>query len=888
MIGNFNMEAQNILLNAKKEMNELGHPYIGTEHLLLSILKSDSDISNRLNSYNLNYNNFKEELCKIVGTTDKKSEYFLYTPLLRKVIENAIIDSKENNDGEVTSEHLFFAMLEEGEGIAIRILIGMGIDIESMYDDFSSSLIKKTKKGKKKKLMIYDLGFDMTSNAKEGLVDPVIGRDKEVKRVMEILCRRTKNNPILIGEAGVGKTAIVEELSRLIANDEVPNNLIGKKVISLDMATMVAGTKYRGEFEERMKKVIKELEDNDDIILFIDEIHTLVGAGGAEGAIDASNILKPALARGKIRCIGATTIEEYKKFIEKDSALERRFQKIYIKEPSIEETINILNNLKPIYEVISLDMATMVAGTKYRGEFEERMKKVIKELEDNDDIILFIDEIHTLVGAGGAEGAIDASNILKPALARGKIRCIGATTIEEYKKFIEKDSALERRFQKIYIKEPSIEETINILNNLKPIYEKYHNVIVPDSIINSIVSLSEKYIFDRNRPDKEIDILDEVCSMVSMKDNQDIINKKNIKKKIEILEEEKNSYIIDNNIDKAYDIRKKETELLSILNELELSSVKDKNEITIEDVAFVINSRTNTPIYEVMEDSSRSINNIKNNLKRKIIGQDKAIDSLIEMTKRIKFGYNDRVYSSLFVGPTGVGKSALAKWYANNIVGESNFIRLDMSEFGDSTSVNKILGSSPGYVGYDDNKNILEEVRNKPNSVILLDEIDKAHPSVINLFYQILEDGKIKNSKGIDVRFNNSVIIMTSNIGFEKNSIGFNKINESTLSTLKNYFSVSFINRIDNVIAFNRLSEDNIRDIINIKLDDINNKYKSINISFTDNLINDIVSESKYNEFGARRLDKIIGSKVENKIIDAIMNKDNDVVIDSIKENITS
>lgn len=767
MIGNFNMEAQNILLNAKKEMNELGHPYIGTEHLLLSILKSDSDISNRLNSYNLNYNNFKEELCKIVGTTDKKSEYFLYTPLLRKVIENAIIDSKENNDGEVTSEHLFFAMLEEGEGIAIRILIGMGIDIESMYDDFSSSLIKKTKKGKKKKLMIYDLGFDMTSNAKEGLVDPVIGRDKEVKRVMEILCRRTKNNPILIGEAGVGKTAIVEELSRLIANDEVPNNLIGKKVISLDMATMVAGTKYRGEFEERMKKVIKELEDNDDIILFIDEIHTLVGAGGAEGAIDASNILKPALARGKIRCIGATTIEEYKKFIEKDSALERRFQKIYIKEPSIEETINILNNLKPIYE-------------------------------------------------------------------------------------------------------------------------KYHNVIVPDSIINSIVSLSEKYIFDRNRPDKEIDILDEVCSMVSMKDNQDIINKKNIKKKIEILEEEKNSYIIDNNIDKAYDIRKKETELLSILNELELSSVKDKNEITIEDVAFVINSRTNTPIYEVMEDSSRSINNIKNNLKRKIIGQDKAIDSLIEMTKRIKFGYNDRVYSSLFVGPTGVGKSALAKWYANNIVGESNFIRLDMSEFGDSTSVNKILGSSPGYVGYDDNKNILEEVRNKPNSVILLDEIDKAHPSVINLFYQILEDGKIKNSKGIDVRFNNSVIIMTSNIGFEKNSIGFNKINESTLSTLKNYFSVSFINRIDNVIAFNRLSEDNIRNIINIKLDDINNKYKSINISFTDNLINDIVSECKYNEFGARRLDKIIGSKVENKIIDAIMNKDNDVVIDSIKENITS
>lgn len=766
MIGNFNMEAQNILLNAKKEMNELGHPYIGTEHLLLSILKSDSDICNRLNSYNLTYNNFKEELCKIVGTTDKKSEYFLYTPLLRKVIENAIIDSKENNDGEVTSEHLFFSMLEEGEGIAIRILIGMGIDIESMYDDFSSSLIKKTKKGKKKKLMIYDLGVDMTNNAKEGLVDPVIGRDKEVKRVMEILCRRTKNNPILIGEAGVGKTAIVEELSRLIANDEVPNNLLGKRIISLDMATMVAGTKYRGEFEERMKKVIKELEDNDDIILFIDEIHTLVGAGGAEGAIDASNILKPALARGKIRCIGATTTLEYKKFIEKDSALERRFQKV---------------------------------------------------------------------------------NIL----------------------------------------EPSIEETTDILYKLKPIYEKYHNVIVPDDMINRIVELSEKYIFDRNRPDKEIDVLDEVCSMVSMKDNNDIIKKKNLKKEIEKLGEEKNSYIIDNKIDKAYDIRKKETELLSILNELEINSNYNKNKITIDDVAFIINSRTNIPIYEVMDNSGSYIDNIKNKLNSHIIGQEEAINTLMEMTKKIKFGYNNGVYSCLFVGPSGVGKSALAKLYAKYLVGENNFIRLDMSEYSDSTSVNKILGSSPGYVGYDDNKNILEEVRNKPQVIILLDEIDKAHPSVINLFYQILEEGKIKNSKGTVVNFSNSIIIMTSNVGFEVNSIGFNK-KDSTLSSLKNYFSIPFINRIDNVIVFNKLDRDNISNVINIKLEDIINKYMNINISYSSDLIDEIIDECKYDDFGARKIGKIIQSKVECKIIDAIINKEKDVYIDSVRENITS
>ena len=325
-----------------------GHPYIGTEHLLLSILNTDSNITERLNNYDLYYDNFKEELSKVVGTSKKKSEYFLYTPLLRKVIESAIMDSKDNNDGEVTIEHLFFSMLEEGEGIAIRILIGMDIDIESMYDDFSTSLIKKSKKNKKKKLLIDDLGVDLTNEAKNGKLDPVIGREKEVRRVMEILCRRTKNNPILIGEAGVGKTAIVEELSRLIANEGVPSGLIGKRVISLDMATMVAGTKYRGEFEERMKKVLKEIEDNTEIILFIDEIHTLVGAGGAEGAIDASNILKPSLARGKIRCIGATTTEEYKKFIEKDSALERRFQKVFVEEPSINETKNILFNIRNI------------------------------------------------------------------------------------------------------------------------------------------------------------------------------------------------------------------------------------------------------------------------------------------------------------------------------------------------------------------------------------------------------------------------------------------------------------------------------------------------------------------------------------------------------------
>jgi len=768
MIGNFNEEAQTILNNAKKEMIGLGHPYIGTEHLLLAILNSDSNICDRLSEYGLEYDNFKSELCKVVGTTDKKNEVFLYTPLLRKVIQNAIIDSKENNDGEVTSEHLFFAMLEEGEGIAIRLIIGMGIDIEDIYDDFSSSLIKKSKKNKKKKLLIYDLGVDLTSEAKNNLLDPVIGRDKEVKRVMEILCRRTKNNPILIGDAGVGKTAIVEELSRLIVNDEVPKVLCDKKIISLDMATMVAGTKYRGEFEERMKKVIKEIEDNDDIILFIDEIHTLVGAGGAEGAIDASNILKPALARGKIRCIGATTTEEYKKFIEKDSALERRFQKIFVNEPSIGETKNILMNIKDIYE-------------------------------------------------------------------------------------------------------------------------KYHNVIIDNDMIDYIINLSEKYIFDRNRPDKEIDILDEVASRVGLRGCTSDNEVRDIKREICKLNKDKNSFIIDNNIDKAYSLRKKETELMSRLNDIELLSRNNKNKILLDDIASVISNRTGVPIYEIISNSG-NVDDMKNSLKDIIVGEDKAIDNLMDITKRIRCGYNDRCYSFLFVGSSGVGKSRLAKEYANILVGADNLIRMDMSEYSDSTAINKILGSSPGYIGYDDNKNILEEIRNKPNSVLLLDEIDKAHPNVINLFYQILEEGKIKNSKGREVRFNNVVVIMTSNIGFEKNGIGFNKKTDSSvISSLKGYFNTAFINRIDNIIVFDRLDDTSIKCIIRKKFEYIRDKYKDINIDINDNVIDEIVNKCEFYEFGARRIDKIISKDIENFIIDGVIRGDKNIYIDSIvKKNITS
>ena len=768
MFNEFCEEARKVMVSAKEEMYELKHPYVGSEHLLLAILKNENDVSKKLKEYKLTYESLKKEIINVIGIGTNPSKWFLYTPLLKRVIENSIIDSKENNNGIVTVEHLFLGILEEGEGVAIRILLGMNIDIDELYQDFAYKIVNTSKCKKNRKLLVDELGYDLNKKARDGCFDPVVGRDKEIQRLLEILCRRTKNNPILIGDAGVGKTAIVEELSRLIANDEVPRALCDKKIISLDMATMVAGTKYRGEFEERMKKVIKEIEDNDDIILFIDEIHTLVGAGGAEGAIDASNILKPALARGKIRCIGATTTEEYKKFIEKDSALERRFQKIFVNEPTIGETKNILMKIKNIYE-------------------------------------------------------------------------------------------------------------------------RYHNVIIDNNMIDYIINLSEKYIFDRNRPDKEIDILDEVASRVGLRGCTSDNEVRDIKREICKLNKDKNSFIIDNNIDKAYSLRKKETELMSRLNDIELLSKNNKNKILLDDIASVISNRTGVPIYEIISNSG-NVDDMENRLKDIIIGENKAIDNLMDITKRIKCGYNDRCYSLLFVGSSGVGKSRLAKEYANILVGADNLIRMDMSEYSDSTAVNKILGSSPGYVGYDDNKNILEEIRNKPNSVLLLDEIDKAHPNVINLFYQILEEGKIKNSKGREVRFNNVVVIMTSNIGFEKNGIGFNKkADSSVISSLKGYFNTAFINRIDNIIVFDRLEETSIKCIIKKRFECIRDKYKDINIDINDNVIDEIVNKCEFYEFGARRIDKIISKDIENVIIDGVIRGDKNIYIDSIaKKNITS
>lgn len=744
MFGKFSEEAQRVLVDAQKEMSELKHPYIGSEHLLLAILKNNQDLVNKFKKYKITYKSFKEELINLVGIGDNTPDLLLYSTTLKTILENVIIESRETGD-EISVNELLLSLLNEGEGKAIRILLSLGVDINKLYSDISEK--RKIKQKKSKKLIVEELGVDLTKRAKNNELDPVIGRDIELNRVIEILSRRTKNNPLLIGEAGVGKTAIAEELARRIVSGNVPMPLKNKRIISVDMACTVAGTKYRGEFEERIKKMVKEFEDNDDVIIFIDEIHTLVGAGGAEGAIDASNILKPALARGKLKLIGATTISEYKKFIEKDNALDRRFQKVFVEEP-------------------------------------------------------------------------DKSNLK------------------------------------------------NILMNLKSIYEAYHGVKIEEKLIDKIIELSDRYIYDRCEPDKSIDILDEVCTKVSLKEakeEKEIIKLSDCLVKIQ---KEKNNAIINQNYDKAYSLKEDEEELQSKINKLKLDYMRKEKvkKVKLKDIVEVVSSKTKIPINEISKDYITSINEIEKTLKENIIGQDEAIDKLIDISKKIKLGIKDKnkSYSVLFCGTTGTGKTYLSKLFAENLVGKNNVIKLDMSEYSESISINKIIGSPAGYVGYDDNKNILEEIRNKPYSVLILDEIEKAHKSVLNFFLNILDEGNCKDSSGKTVRFDNVLIIMTSNAYVSKSLMGFNK--KTTNNSLEDFFSKEFINRIDEIVPFNKFTEEDINKIIIKEANKCYKKYNSENIISLD-MINRIIKESNYEEYGVRKLCKAVRKEIENQIV---------------------
>ena len=746
MYSNFTEEARKVLIGAKEEMLKLRHPYVGSEHLLLSILKDNNDVSKKLKEYNLDYDRFRDELTSIVGLGSKPSEYFLYTPLLKRVMENAMCDSKE-----VTINHLFNSLLEEGEGVAIRILISMNIDINELNKIFK----RQPKRCKSKKLTIDTLGVDLTKKASNNELDPVVGREKEIKRLIEILCRRKKNNPILIGPAGVGKTAIVEELSRMIASGNVPEVLKNKRIISLDMATTVAGTKYRGEFEERLNKILNELEDNDDIILFIDEIHTLVGAGGAEGAIDASNIFKPALARNKMRLIGATTTEEYKKFIVNDKALDRRFQKIDIDEPS---------------------------------------KTIVRE----------------------------------------------------------------------------------ILLKLKDTYSDYHNVIVPTEIIDYIIDMSDRYIKFRKEPDRSIDILDEVCAHVSIKKDKKINRIDILKEELNDILIEKKNLLLHSDYENAIKIKKKEDKVLSKINKLELTMNNKMNTVTKGDVITVISSKSNTPIYELKKDSNKELDELTSYLKKNIIGEDKVIDELMKSYKKIKLGLNDnKCYSILFNGPVGVGKTTLATIFSNKI--SNNVIRIDSSEYSEPHTISKLIGTPSGYVGYGDN-NIFESIKDNPFTVVIIDEIDKLSSNILSLFNQIFDEGKLTDSKGDTIYFNNVIFIMTTNIG--NTSIGFNKIMNNELI---NCFGKSFVNKIDSVIEFDKLDNTSIKLIINNTIKALKSKYKdTIKINIHNGVKEELINLSNYEEMGARKIEKLVKMYLDTIIIDNILLNKNNVQITKI------
>ena len=675
MFNNFSNEAKEVILIAGLEMKELKHPYIGSEHLLLGILKHNNIISRKLKNYNLTYNKFKEEIIKTIGKGTKESKYLLYTPLLKRILNN-VSDYKE-----VTVKDLFNSLLSEGDGIAIRLLISMNIDIDK--------LINIKEKPKKELRIINKYGINLNEKALNNEIDPVIGREKETERLIEILSRRCKNNPILVGKAGVGKTAIVENLSRKIINGEVPLFLRNKKIISIDLSSLVAGTKYRGEFEEKINRLIKEVELNDDIILFIDEVHCIVGAGGAEGAIDASNILKPALARGKIRLIGATTTDEYKKYIEKDEALKRRFQNIEILEPT---------------------------------------KNMTKK----------------------------------------------------------------------------------ILYKLKPLYEKYHNVIIDNKIIDYIVNQSDKYIKDRCEPDKSIDILDEVCAKTSLKESKELKEYDLLKKEYDQLNKYKYININKGKYKDSFKLKDKENIILDKMNKLEIRLMKTKKrKVIINDVNNLISYKTKIPLNKI------DINKINDKMKSIIKGQDNIIDKLSKEIKKIKLDYN-KTNTYMFIGDKHVGKNTLAKIFGEYLVGSDNIIKSDDMDY------------------------IIEKVKEKPYSVVIINDIKDN--------YEILND-IIKNKEYKSVDFKNTIIIMICN-NIEK--VGF--INNN-------------INLCDNVLYFNKLNNNIINEILNNKINKIKNKYKNIKININLKKIDNITYIDNYIK------------EIENKIIDGIVEDKNFVNI---------
>ena len=743
MFSKFDEKVQKVLIGSKEEMKKLNHQYIGTEHFFLSLLLDKNlELTKKLSLMGVNYNSFKNKVIEFKGKGKKQSNYYVYTPLLKSIIEEAEVICRNENREFVSMDDLLIAFFKENEGVALRLLTSFGVDIDNLIKNYLS---KKIRKSSTKKLIIEEYGLNMNKKAQSGEIDPVIGRDKEVNRVIEILCRRNKCNPLLVGPAGVGKTAIIEELSKRMVNNNVPDVLKDKVIISVSMAGLVSGTKYRGEFEERVTKMLSEIESSVDTILFIDEIHTLVGAGGADGAIDASNILKPYLARGKIKIIGATTTLEYKKSIENDRALERRFQTIMISPP---------NN----------------------------------------------------------------------------------------------------------------KEVINILKKIKGLYENFHSVKISDKILESIVSLSEEYIYYRNQPDKSIDILDEVCSRTSLKESKKVVELEKIKSKINEIIKDKNQYILRNDIKKALEMKKLELEMTTIFNNqnVQNSKRKVKKQVQLNTVLDVIKDKTNINISGIPS----KINEIKPKIKNILLGQADVINDLV---KDIEISSVENIIrkkpkSYLFVGPPGVGKSYLAINLSKILYNSDNYIKLDMSEFSEENSITKIIGVPPGFVGYSNKHSLLDEIKERPNAMIILDNIDKAHPRILNIFLKIIDEGKITDANNELIRFDNNLILMTSNKGFNSSTVGFiNKNNSKPL--LRSPIEQELYNCIDKVFIFNYLNSETIKKIITKKEQEILKKLnKTSTIKITKKDLNEIIIQSNYHKYGAKKIEKLLLNRIITKI----------------------
>lgn len=789
--------AQIVFLEAEKESENFKHGYVGTEHVLLGIIKENGYSSELLNKYGIYLENVKRMIQKYIGFGDIKLEYISRTPRVKRLLEEGIIEAKKLNHKYVSPEHILLAIINQEEGMAYTILkilqlnfVGIREDLilflSGKYDD--KKIDREADKSKKEKTPMLDkYGKDLTELAREGILDPVIGREDENQRLLEILCRRIKNNPCLIGEPGVGKTAVVEGLAQKIVRGDIPESLREKRVVALDLTSMIAGAKYRGEFEERLKKTMEEIINNKNIIVFIDEIHTIIGAGGAEGAIDASNILKPSLARGEIQCIGATTIEEYRKYIEKDSALERRFQPINVKEPSKEETLKILFGLR---------------------------KK----------------------------------------------------------------------------------------------YEEHHNVKITDEALKAAVNLSARYINDRFMPDKAIDLVDEGASKVRIQNLIAPPELKEIEKEIEDITKEKEEAVIIQNFEKAADLRDKEKRAIERLDNMK-QEWNNKNSsqvlvVTPDNIASVVSSWTKIPVEKLTQSESERLLKLEEILHKRVVGQDEAVKSIARAVRRARVGIKDPnkpIGSFIFLGPTGVGKTELSKALAEVMFGdEDNIIRIDMSEYMESHSVSRLIGSPPGYVGHEEGGQLTEAVRRNPYSIVLLDEIEKAHPDIFNILLQIMDDGRLTDSKGKVVDFKNTIIIMTSNVGAhsikKQKVIGFNnsisenseyeKMKENILEELKEKFRPEFLNRIDDTIVFHKLNDEDLDKIMDLMLASIKNRLgkRNIYLDFEADSKKFLLNKGIDINYGARPLRRIIIKEVEDRLSEEIL-QGNIKIGDKLKVN---